>query len=130
MTTTHPFIIETQLRLIRAFQKGYIEALEAGDWQAADYRGSHLQKLCEWLYHLTQSLDRRSSIPEAVTQKSVNSWVGSIRSIAPTTSSNPSPNAADKPMVSPPSPPDPARYVWGMRPGEGSESPPIDEVWH
>ena len=127
MTTTHPFIIETQLRLIRAFQKGYIEALEAGDWQAADYRGSHLQKLCEGLYHLTQSLDRRSSIPEAVTQKSVNSWVGSIRSIAPSNPPTPSLGTADKSAASASPIPDPTRYIWSG--GSQSVQQPVDEAW-
>lgn len=130
MTITYP-IIETQLRLIRALQKGYIEALEAGDWQAADYRCSHLHKLCEGLHHISQLLNKESSIPDTVTQRNVNSWVSSIRSV-PTPSSTPSLKAADKPVASPPPPPgpapDPTRYEWGLG-SQGVEPPPLDEVW-
>src|SRR4028118_1454274 len=92
MAITYP-IIETQLRLIRALQKGYIEALEAGDWQAANYRCLHLHKLCEGLHHLSQLLNRESGIPEAMPQKSVNSWVSSIRAAAPTNALTPSPES-------------------------------------
>ncbi|HEY9901111.1 MAG TPA: hypothetical protein V6D43_01560 [Candidatus Sericytochromatia bacterium] len=126
MTITYP-IIETQLRLIRALQKGYVEALEAGDWQAANYRCLHLHKLCEGLHHLSQLLDRESSIPDAVPQKSVNSWVSSIRSTAPINSLTQSPDSAEKPVVSPSSP-EGTRYEWGIG-FQGINPPPIDEVW-
>ncbi|HEY9823526.1 MAG TPA: hypothetical protein V6D35_22555 [Candidatus Sericytochromatia bacterium] len=129
MSNTYP-IIETQLRLIRALQKGYIEALEAGDWQAANYRCLHLHKLCEGLHHLSQLLNRESGIPEAMPQKSVNSWVSSIRAAAPSNALTPSPesNSTEKPVVSPPLPPEPTRYEWGIG-FQGIEPPPIDEVW-
>jgi hypothetical protein len=127
MGITYP-IIETQLRLIRALQKGYIEALEAGDWQAADYRCAHLHKLCEGLHHLSQLLDRESTIPASVTQSKANTWVSSVRSTAPIHSLTPSPDAADKPVVSPPPPPEPTRYEWGIG-FQGVEPPPINEVW-
>lgn len=131
MTTTYP-IIETQLRLIRALQKGYVEALEAGDWQAANYRCFHLHKLCEGLHHLSQLLDRERSIPEPVPQKSLNgmnnSWVSSIRATAPLNSLTPAPDFAEKPVVSPPPPPEPTRYEWGIG-FQGIDPPPIDEVW-
>lgn len=80
MTANYP-IIETQLRLIRALQKGYAEALEAGDWQAADYRAAHLHKLCEGLQHLSQLLDKGRVIPEAMKPKPSNNWVNTIRSV-------------------------------------------------
>lgn len=128
MAATYP-IIETQLRLIRALQKGYIEALEAGDWQAANYRCLHLHKLCEGLHHLSQLLDRENSIPEPMPPKSINnSWVSSIRTTSPLNSLNPASEAIEKPIVSPPLPPEPARYEWGIG-FQGMEPPPIDEVW-
>jgi hypothetical protein len=129
MPNTYP-IIETQLRLIRALQKGYIEALEAGDWQAANYRCLHLHKLCEGLHHLSQLLNRESGIPEAAPQKSVNNWVSSIRAAAPTNALTPSAesNSTEKPVVSAPLPPEPTRYEWGIG-FQGIEPPPIDEVW-
>jgi hypothetical protein len=128
MAATYP-IIETQLRLIRALQKGYIEALESGDWQAANYRCLHLHKLCEGLHHLSQLLDRENSIPEAMPPKSINnSWVSSIRTTSPLNSLNPASEAIEKPVVSPPIPPEPARYEWGIG-FQGMEPPPIDEVW-
>ena len=128
MAATYP-IIETQLRLIRALQKGYIEALEAGDWQAANYRCLHLHKLCEGLNYLSQLLDRENSIPEAMPPKSINnSWVSSIRTTAPLNSLNPASDSMEKPVVSPPVPPEPARYEWGIG-FQGMEPPPIDEVW-
>jgi hypothetical protein len=127
MAINYP-IIETQLRLIRALQKGYVEALEAGDWQAADYRCSHLHKLCEGLYHLSQLLDRGTNVlPEAVTPRNTNSWVSTIRSVAPTNSLSQSPESGDKPVVTPPPPPDPSRYIWSG--GLQNTDPPIDEVW-
>lgn len=128
--TTYP-IIETQLRLIRALQKGYIEALESGDWQAANYRCLHLHKLCEGLHHLSQLLDRENNIPEAMPPKSINnnnSWVTSIRATAPMNSLNPAPDTTEKPIMSPPVTPEPARYEWGIG-FQGMEPPPIDEVW-
>lgn len=127
MANTYP-IIETQLRLIRALQKGYVEALEAGDWQAANYRCLHLHKLCEGLHHLSELLDKENRIPETVTSKSGNSWVSSIHSTNLIPSLNPSPETPDKSPVSPPIPPEPARYEWGMG-FQGVEPPPIDEVW-
>jgi hypothetical protein len=131
MAITYP-IIETQLRLIRALQKGYVEALEAGDWQAADYRCSHLHKLCEGLHHLSQLLDRGSRIPDSVTPRNANGWVSSIHSVVPTPSPTQSLVAADKPVASPPPPaeqtPAPMRDEWrgGL---EGVKSKPSDEVW-
>lgn len=80
MTPNYP-IIETQLRLIRALQKGYAEALEAGDWQMADYRAAHLHKLCEGLHHLSQLLDKGRTTPEKIKQKSSNNWVNTLRSV-------------------------------------------------
>lgn len=80
MTSNYP-IIETQLRLIRALQKGYAEALEAGDWQAADYRAAHLHKLCEGLHHLSQLLDKGHIPSEIVKPKSSNNWVNTLRSV-------------------------------------------------
>lgn len=126
MTINYP-IIETQLRLIRALQKGYVEALEAGDWQAADYRCSHLQKLCEGLHHLSQLLDQENRIPDTVTPRNTNGWVSSIRSVSPTPSLAQSSDAIDKAVVSPPPPPDPARYIWSG--GAQSIKSPNDEVW-
>ncbi len=128
MANTYP-IIETQLRLIRALQKGYFEALEAGDWQAANYRCLHLHKLCEGLHHLSELLDKENRIPDTVTAKSGNNWVSSIHSTNLIPSLNPSPETTDKPPVSPPPlPSEPARYEWGMG-FQGVEPPPIDEVW-
>lgn len=127
MTITYP-IIETQLRLIRALQKGYIEALEAGDWQAADYRCSHLHKLCEGLYHLSQLLDKESSLPSTTKPKSTtNNWVTGIRASEAARTLNHSSEVADKPVGSPPPLPDPGRYIWSG--GSQSLQPPIDEVW-
>jgi hypothetical protein len=83
MTINYP-IIETQLRLIRALQKGYVEAIEAGDWQAADYRVTHLHQLCEGLYNLSQLLDKGRTEPTTVTPKNKDSWVNSIRSVSST----------------------------------------------
>ncbi|MBE9130242.1 MULTISPECIES: hypothetical protein [unclassified Coleofasciculus] len=114
MTINYP-IIETQLRLIRALQRGYAEALEAGDWQAADYRCTHLQKLCEGLHHLSYLLDRDNTLSTAVTPKTANSWVGTIRSSNPIHSLAQAPETNDKPISSRPIPPEP---------------PPIDEVWN
>ncbi len=128
MATAYP-IIETQLRLIRALQKGYIEALEAGDWQAANYRCLHLHKLCEGLHHLSQLLDRESTIQNPVPPKSFNnSWVSAIHTNMPANSLNHSPEATDKPVVSPPIPPEPARYEWGIG-FQGVEPPPLEEGW-
>jgi hypothetical protein len=105
MAINYP-IIETQLRLIRALQKGYAEALEAGDWQAADYRAAHLHKLCEGLHHLSQLLDKGRTIPDTVTLKNRDSWLNSIRS-APTNLSLEQPLiAGNPPVASPPSLPE------------------------
>ena len=101
MTINYP-IIETQLRLIRALQKGYVEALEAGDWQTADYRAAHLQKLCEGLHHLSQLLDQGRTFPTAMTPKNRDSWISSIRSV-PSTLSFEQPLTADNtPVAAPP----------------------------
>lgn len=128
MTITYS-IVETQLRLIRALQKGYVEALEAGDWQAANYRCLHLHKLCEGLHYLSALLDREGSIPDSTTAKKRNgNWVSSIRSTTPiplTASSQ----TDTKPAVSPPLPSEPpTHYEWGTG-LQGVEPPPIDEVW-
>ncbi|AFZ18544.1 hypothetical protein [Allocoleopsis franciscana] len=105
MAINYP-IIETQLRLIRALQKGYAEALEAGDWQAADYRAAHLHKLCEGLHHLSQLLDKGRSVPDTGTLKNRDSWLNSIRS-APTNLSLEQPLIGGNPPVgSPPSLPE------------------------
>jgi hypothetical protein len=101
MTTNYP-IIESQLRLIRALQKGYVEALEAGDWQTADYRAAHLHKLCEGLHHLSQLLDKGSTIPATVTPKNRDSWLSSIRSVPSTVSFDQPLTADNKPLASPP----------------------------
>ncbi|HBB36367.1 MAG TPA: hypothetical protein DDZ80_11070 [Cyanobacteria bacterium UBA8803] len=114
MTINYP-IIETQLRLIRALQRGYAEALEAGDWQAADYRCTHLHKLCEGLHHLSSLLERGNPIPTAVTARNPNNWVSTIRSTAPIHSLSESTEVNEKPVSSKPLPPEP---------------PPIDEVWN
>ncbi len=127
MAITYP-IIETQLRLIRALQKGYVEALESGDWQAANYRCIHLHKLCEGLHHLSQLLDKEASIPSSVAPKTTNSWVSSFHSSPPTQTLTPGSESDDKPVVSPPLPPDPTRYEWGIG-FQGIEPPPIDEGW-
>jgi hypothetical protein len=115
------------MRLIRALQKGYVEALEAGDWQAADYRCTHLNKLCEGLYYLSQLLDRENSLPDAVASKPPNGWVNSIRSVSPNQSSAQALGGTDKPAISPPPISDPTRYEWGG--GLQVKKPPIDEVW-
>lgn len=105
MAINYP-IIETQLRLIRALQKGYAEALEAGDWQAADYRAAHLHKLCEGLHHLSQLLDKGRSVPDTGTLKNRDSWLNSIRS-APTNLSLEQPLiTGNPPVASPPSLPE------------------------
>ncbi|HEY9599421.1 MAG TPA: hypothetical protein V6D33_17290 [Cyanophyceae cyanobacterium] len=129
MAITYP-ILETQLRLIRALQKGYIEALEAGDWQAADYRCAHLQKLCEGLHYLSQLLDR-SSTPEATTRKSTNSWVSSIRSTAPLSSSTQSLSTTHKPVGSSPSPEAAPESIQTPLKGilQGIKPQSIDEIW-
>jgi hypothetical protein len=101
MTTNYP-IIETQLRLIRALQKGYVEALEAGDWQTADYRAAHLHKLCEGLHHLSQLLDKGSTVPVTVTPKNRDSWLSSIRSVPSTVSFDQPLTADNQPVASPP----------------------------
>ena len=102
MAINYP-IIETQLRLIRALQKGYVEALEAGDWQAADYRAAHLHKLCEGLHHLSQLLDKGRTVPDTGTLKNRDSWLSSIRS-APTNLSLEQPLIAGNPPVASPPP--------------------------
>ncbi|HEY9671369.1 MAG TPA: hypothetical protein V6D11_07995 [Waterburya sp.] len=101
MTTNYP-IIETQLRLIRALQKGYAEALEAGDWQAADYRAAHLHKLCEGLHHLNKLLDKGRTIPEPMRPKTTGNWLSSIRAMKPTLSPTPALIPDDK-SATPPS---------------------------
>lgn len=105
MAINYP-IIETQLRLIRALQKGYVEALEAGDWQAADYRAAHLHKLCEGLYHLSQLLDKGRTVPDMVMPKNRDSWVSSIRSVPSTLSLDRPPIGDNQPVASPPPLPD------------------------
>jgi len=126
MAINYP-IIETQIRLIRALQKGYVEALEAGDWQAADYRCAHLQKLCEGLYHLSQLLDKENSLPDGVTPKNSNGWVNSIRSIAPS-SRRSRYSVSDLVSAASASPiPDPTRYIWSG--GSQSVQQPVDEAW-
>lgn len=122
-------IIETQLRLIRALQRGYIEALEAGDWQAAEYRCLHLQRLCEGLQHLSQLLDREGNAANPSVSKAANGWINSVRSLAPGQSAD---TGTIKPMNSNSTPPDPSRYEWGgggNANSQGIEPPPIDEVW-
>jgi hypothetical protein len=126
MAINYP-IIETQMRLIRALQKGYVEALEAGDWQAADYRCAHLQKLCEGLYYLSQLLEKENRLPEGATPRNPNNWVNSIRSVGPTESPTQALGSADKPGTGGPAIPDPARYIWNSN--SQSLQPPIDEVW-
>lgn len=129
MAITYP-ILETQLKLIRALQKGYIEALEAGDWQAADYRCAHLQKLCEGLHYLSHLLDRGGS-PEAVTRKNTNSWVSSIRSTTPIHSSAQSLGSANQPVASSPSPEAMSEPIQPPLKGilQGIKPQSIDEVW-
>lgn len=126
MAMNYP-IIETQIRLIRALQKGYVEALEAGDWQAADYRCAHLQKLCEGLYHLSQLLDKENSLPDGVAPRNANGWVNSIRSIAPTNPPTQSLGTSDKSGTSASPLPDPTRYIWSG--GSQSVQQPVDEAW-
>lgn len=129
MANTYP-ILETQLRLIRALQKGYIEALEAGNWQAADYRCAHLQKLCEGLHYLSQLLDRGGT-PEATTRKVTNSWVSSIRSTAPLSSSTQFLSSINKPVASSPSPEETPESIQTPLKGilQGIKPQPIDEIW-
>ncbi|HEY9603082.1 MAG TPA: hypothetical protein V6C85_15820 [Allocoleopsis sp.] len=128
MAINYP-IIETQIRLIRALQKGYVEALEAEDWQAADYRCNHLNKLCEGLYYLSQLLDKDNTISapgKPARNTNPNSWVSSIRSTSPTRTLNHALDPNDNSLSSLSS--EPTRYEWGS----GSQSvqpPPIDEVW-
>lgn len=126
MAINYP-IIETQIRLIRALQKGYVEALESGDWQAADYRCAHLQKLCEGLYHLSQLLEKESRLPEGAAPRTPNNWVSTIRSVTSADSSTQALGATEKPGPSVPPMPDPGRYVWSS--GSQNIQPPIDEVW-
>ncbi len=131
MTNTHP-LIEIHLRLIGALQKGYIEALEAGDWQAADYRCSHLNKLAEGLYYLSQSLDRGNQAPLPVKQRSNHSWLNSVHAIKPTEPSTNSPTyppkTTDQSTASQAIAPEPSNYEWGVG-FQGVEPPPIDKVW-
>lgn len=132
MTTNYP-IIETQLRLIRALQKGYAEALEAGDWQAADYRLAHLHKLCEGLNHLGQLLDKGRTTPETLTPKPSNGWVSTIRSASPTLSPTPSVITEDRNEESlPPSlpefKPEQIHEEWQNN-FQIPKPKPIDEIW-
>jgi len=130
MAINYP-IIETQMRLIRALQKGYVEALEAGDWQAADYRCAHLNKLCEGLHHLSQLLNTENSLPNAVTPKNVNhvnSWVSSVHGKPPAQALTASSDNANKSSIQQPLPPEQVRNEWGIG-FQGIEPPPIDEVW-
>ncbi|NEQ70728.1 MAG: hypothetical protein F6J86_37150 [Symploca sp. SIO1B1] len=135
MTSTHP-LIEIHLRLIGALQKGYIEALEAGDWQAADYRCSHLNKLTEGLYYLSQSLEQGNHTPLPVPQRSNPSWLNGVRTINPIPSSTNSPTnpptnppkATEESTASPAIVSEPSNYEWGVG-YQGAEPPPIDEVW-
>ncbi|NEP01295.1 MAG: hypothetical protein F6K58_22090 [Symploca sp. SIO2E9] len=129
MSTNYP-IIETQLRLIRALQKGYVEALEAGDWQAADYRCSHLNKLCEGLNHLSQLLPRENILPEVIAPRNVrnaNGWVSTIRSHNSNHALTQSSDNGDKPSNSASLPSETTRNEWGN--GFPMDQPPIDEVW-
>ncbi|HBE16573.1 MAG TPA: hypothetical protein DEG17_18860 [Cyanobacteria bacterium UBA11149] len=117
MSINYP-IIETQLRLIRALQRGYAEALEAGDWQAADYRCAHLYKLCESLHHLSCLLEKNAPITTTTIKprnSTNNNWVSTIRSNTPIHSLSESSEENEKPVPSRAMPPEP---------------PPIDEVWH
>ncbi|MGB7441012.1 MAG: hypothetical protein WA919_08095 [Coleofasciculaceae cyanobacterium] len=136
MAINYP-IIETQLRLIRALQKGYVEALEAGDWKAADYRCAHLNKLCEGLNHLSQLLGTEHRLPDAITTKTVtpktiNNWVGTIRSNglhqSQPNSLNQASETSNKSPLSQPLPPEATRNEWGIG-FQGIDQPPIDEVW-
>lgn len=127
MAITYP-IIETQLRLIRALQKGYVEALEAGDWQAANYRCIHLHKLCEGLRYLSELLDREGKIPETLSPRSNNNWVSSIHNTAPLHSLTSASETNDKSVAPAPSLSDPTQYEWG-RGFQAVDPPPIDEVW-
>lgn len=101
MTINYP-IIETQLRLIRALQKGYVEAIEAGDWQAADYRVTHLHQLCEGLHNLSQLLDKGRTASTTVTPKNRDSWVNSIRSVSSSFSLDDPLPTDNQPVESPP----------------------------
>ena len=116
MTINYP-IIETQLRLIRALQKGYVEAIEAGDWQAADYRVTHLHQLCEGLYNLSQLLDKGRTEPTTVTPKNKDSWVNSIRSVSSTFSLDQPLPTDNQPVESPPPLPE-------LKPEQ------LNEEWH
>jgi hypothetical protein len=137
MSTNYP-IIEAQLRLIRALQKGYAEALEAGDWQSADYRAAHLQKLCEGLHHISQLLDKGRSVPEARTLKSKESWINSIRSVNPPPAFSSSPplimpenntnNFMDSSSGLPELKPEQIHDEWRSS-FQGPKPKPIDEVW-
>lgn len=127
MAIAYP-IIETQLRLIRALQKGYVEALEAGDWQAANYRCIHLHKLCEGLRYLSEILDREGRIPDTLTPRSNNSWVSSIHATSPIPSLTSSVEVTDKHIASAPPLSEPTHYEWG-RGFQAVDPPPIDEVW-
>ena len=131
MTTNYP-IIETQLRLIRALQKGYAEALEAGDWQAADYRAAHLHKLCEGLHHLSQLLDKGRAVPEPMRPKATGNWLNSIRAVKPTLSSTPTlipdDQSAASPSLLPELKPEQLQDEWQ----NGFQEPQpkvVDEVW-
>ena len=129
MAINYP-IIETQIRLIRALQKGYVEALEAEDWQAADYRCNHLNKLCEGLYYLSQLLDKDSTISspvKAARNTNPNNWVSSIRSTTPARALNHSLDSGENSMSSSLSS-EPTRYEWGSS-SQSVQPPPIDEVW-
>lgn len=127
MAINYP-IIETQLRLIRALQKGYVEALEAGDWQAADYRCAHLNKLCEGLFHLSQLLERENTLPPGAKPKNSNNWVNSVRATVPSRVINHANESTEKPTNSAALPPEPTRYEWGAS-VPATQPPPIDEVW-
>ncbi len=132
MATNYP-IIETQLRLIRALQKGYAEALEVGDWQTADYRAAHLQKLCEGLHYLNQLLSKGNGIPKTVASQNRESWVSIIRAVNPTPSLSPSTSLiTDTQPVSPPPLPElkPEQIHDEWHNSFRSPKPkPIDEVW-
>ena len=125
--TNHP-LIEIHLRLIGALQKGYIEALEAGDWQAADYRCSHLNKLTQGLYYLSQSLEQEREAPLPAKRGNEHTWLNSVRAIKPTSSSAHSPKTAEQSTTSQAIAPEPSSYEWGIG-NQGIEPPPINEVW-
>lgn len=132
MATNYP-IIETQLRLIKALQKGYAEALEAGDWQTADYRAAHLQKLCEGLHYLNQLLSKGQGLSNTVARQNQESWVSIIRSVHPTPSLSPSKSLMTdtQPVLPPPLPelkPEQIHDEWHNS-FRGPKPKPIDEVW-